>query len=54
MAIDSMSNEVLAAGQDQRTAGFREKFSAWGSIEDAFKFWGERLTKNLAAMLKKK
>ena len=53
MAIDSMSNEVLAAGQDQRAAGFTERFTAWGSVEDAFKFWGERLTKNLVGMLKK-
>ncbi|RPJ33513.1 MAG: DUF3313 domain-containing protein [Deltaproteobacteria bacterium] len=53
MAIDSMSNEVLAAGQDQRAAGFTERFTTWGSVEDAFKFWGERLTKNLVGMLKK-
>jgi hypothetical protein len=54
MAIDSMSNEVLAAGQDQKAAGFTERFTSWGSVEDAFKFWGERLTKNLVGMLKKK
>ena len=54
MALDSMSNEVLAAGQDQKAAGFTERFTAWGSVEDAFKFWGERLTKNLVGMLKKK
>jgi len=53
MALDSMSNEVLAAGQDQRAAGFTERFTSWGSVEDAFKFWGERLTKNMVMMLKK-
>jgi hypothetical protein len=53
MVLDSMSQEVLAAGQDQRAAGFTERFTSWGSVEDAFKFWGERLTKNLVGMLKK-
>ncbi len=53
MALDSMSNEVLAAAQDQRAAGFTERFTAWGSVEDAFKFWGERLAKNMVMILKK-
>ncbi|HVO84218.1 MAG TPA: DUF3313 domain-containing protein, partial [Syntrophobacteria bacterium] len=43
MAIDSMSGDVIAVAQDKRTAGFGERFSKWGSAEDAFKFWGERL-----------
>jgi hypothetical protein len=43
MAIDSMSGDVIAVAQDKRTAGFTERFSKWGSAEDAFKFWGERL-----------
>jgi hypothetical protein len=43
MAIDSMSGDVIAVAQDERSAGFSERFSKWGSAEDAFKFWGERL-----------
>jgi hypothetical protein len=43
MAIDSMTGDVIAVAQDKKTAGFSERFSKWGSAEDAFKFWGERL-----------
>ena len=43
MAIDSMSGDVIAVAQDKKTAGFTERFSKWGSAEDAFKFWGERI-----------
>jgi hypothetical protein len=43
MAIDSMSGDVIAVAQDKKTAGFGERFSKWGSAEDAFKFWGERI-----------
>jgi Protein of unknown function (DUF3313) len=43
MAIDSMSGDVIAVAQDERSAGFTERFSKWGSAEDAFKFWGERI-----------
>ena len=53
MILDSMNSEVLAAGEDQKTAEFTERFTAWGSVEDSFKFWGERLTKNMVRLLKK-
>jgi hypothetical protein len=43
MALDSQTNEVIAVAQDDRSAGFTERFSKWGSAEDAFKFWAERL-----------
>lgn len=43
MAIDFMTGDVIAVAQDKQTAGFTERFSKWGSAEDAFKFWGERL-----------
>ena len=43
MAMDSMTNDVIAVAQDEKSAGFTERFSKWGSAEDAFKFWGERL-----------
>ncbi|MFH0997321.1 MAG: DUF3313 domain-containing protein [Pseudomonadota bacterium] len=43
MAIDSTTNEVVAVAQDERSAGFTERFSKWGSADEAFKFWGERI-----------
>jgi hypothetical protein len=43
MAIDSMSNEVIGAAKDERSAGFTDRYTKWGSVEEAFKFWGERV-----------
>jgi hypothetical protein len=43
MGLDSLTNEVIAVAQDDKTAGFTERFSKWGSAEDAFKFWAERV-----------
>ncbi len=45
LATDSTSNEVIAAAQDTYEAGFFERFSKYGSAEDAFKAWGEKLVK---------
>jgi hypothetical protein len=45
MALDSTTNEVLAAAVDDQSAGFAERFTKWGSAEEAFKFWAERLRK---------
>ncbi len=45
MAIDSTTNEVVAAAEDEYRAGFAERFSKWGSAEDAFNYWGQRLSK---------
>ncbi len=52
MVLDSMRQDVLAAGEDQRAVRFEERFTKWGAVEEAFKFWGERLTKNMAGILK--
>jgi hypothetical protein len=43
MAFDSMTNTVIAVARDQRTAGFTGRYTKWGSAEEAFKFWGDRL-----------
>jgi hypothetical protein len=43
MVIDSVSNDVIAVAQDEQTAGFTERFSRYGSAEEAFKFWAGRL-----------
>lgn len=43
MVFDSMSNEVIALAVDERTAGFDERFTKWGSAQEAFKFWAGRL-----------
>jgi len=42
MALDSLTNEVIAVAQDEKAAGFTERFSKWGSADEAFKFWAER------------
>ncbi len=49
MALDSTTNEVIVVAHDEYTAGFTERFSKWGSVEDAFKFWGERVVAFLDA-----
>ena len=54
MALDSMTNEVIGAAYDEYKAGFTERFSKWGSVEEAFKFWGERFVKYLDDMRSKK
>jgi hypothetical protein len=43
MVIDSMTNQVIAAARDERRAGFTERFTKWGSAEEAIKFWAERI-----------
>jgi hypothetical protein len=42
-----MTNDVLGAGEDSMSAGVTERFSKWGSVEEAFDFWGERLADRL-------
>ena len=43
MALDSMTNEVIAVAVDDRSAGFTERFSKCGSAQEAFKFWAQKL-----------
>ncbi len=43
LAIDSMTNQVLVAARDERSAGLTERYTKWGSAEEAFKFWAERI-----------
>lgn len=43
MALDSLTNDVIAVAQDDRSAAFTERFTKWGSTEEAFKFWAERI-----------
>ena len=45
MVHDSMTNEVIAVAEDEYQAGFTERFSKWGSAEDAFEYWGKRIRK---------
>jgi hypothetical protein len=54
MVLDSMTNDVLGAGEDDMAAGFTDRFSKWGSVEEAFEFWGERLAKRLAYFTKRR
>ncbi|HOW99134.1 MAG TPA: DUF3313 domain-containing protein [Deltaproteobacteria bacterium] len=43
LVLDSVSGEVIGAGQDERTAGFTERFTRYGSARDSFKFWAGRM-----------
>lgn len=43
MVLDTMTNDVIALAVDEKTAGFTDRFSKWGSAEDAFKFWAGSL-----------
>ena len=45
LAVDSMTDEVIAAAKDERSAGLTERYTKFGSVEEAFKYWGERLKK---------
>jgi hypothetical protein len=42
---DAVKGETIGAVVDDRTAGYTERFSKWGSAEEAFKFWAERIVK---------
>ena len=50
MILDSLTNEVIAVGYLEYAAGFTERFTKWGSVEDAFKYWGERGVKAIEAL----
>jgi len=41
--LDSVTNDVILVAVDERTAGFTERFSKWGSAQEAFKFWAGRI-----------
>ncbi len=49
LALDSMTNEVIVAAKDKRAAGFTARYTKWGSAEEAFRFWGERIVAALDA-----
>jgi hypothetical protein len=43
LMFDSMTGEVVAAARGERATGLKEKFTKWGSAEDAFRFWADRI-----------
>jgi hypothetical protein len=43
MGLDSMTNEIHVLAFDQQKAAFEQRFSKWGSANDAFKFWSEKI-----------
>jgi len=43
IVLDSSTNEVIAMAVDQQQAAFASRFSKYGSANDAFKFWSERV-----------
>lgn len=50
MVLDSTTNEVLAAGYADYAAKFTERFSKWGSVEEAFKHWGGMIADQLTRL----
>lgn len=50
MLLNSQTNEVLAAGYLEYTAGFTERFTKWGSVEEAFEYWAEAGRRALHAL----
>jgi hypothetical protein len=45
--LDSQTNQVLAEGVDRRSGGKIDSMSKFGTAEDAFKFWAQRLRTGL-------
>lgn len=43
MAIDSLTDEVIGVARDDRSARFAERSRQWGSAEDVFRYWAERI-----------
>jgi len=43
LVMDSQTNEVIAAGYSDYSAKFTERFTKWGSLDEAFKYWGEQM-----------
>lgn len=41
--LASLTNDVIGVAVDEKTAGYTERFSKWGSAKEAFKFWSERI-----------
>ena len=45
--LDSQTNQVLVQGVDRRSGGKLDSMSKFGTAEDAFKFWAQRLRTGL-------
>ena len=43
MMIDPVNDEVIGVAVDEQVAGFTDRFSKYGSAEEAFKFWAGRM-----------
>ncbi len=54
LCLDSMTNEIVCAGHDEYAAAFTERFTKWGSVEDAFSYWAKRGVKALDNLKAKK
>ena len=50
LVLDSMTNEVIAAGYGDYSSSFSERFSKWGSVEAAFTKWGTQIDNALTAL----
>jgi hypothetical protein len=53
-ALDSLTNERIAAAIDWHSGGKLSGLKKWGSAEDAFKFWTERIKARIDEYTEKK
>ncbi len=54
LVLDSMTNEVIAAGYGSYGATMTERYTKWGQVEDAFKHWAADLSKSWDNLVGKK
>ena len=52
MVLDSLTNQVIAAGYSDYSATFGERYTKWGDVGDAFKKWGEQIDAVLTGLKK--
>jgi hypothetical protein len=50
LILDSMTNQVIAAGYGDYSAAFGERFTKWGQVEAAFTKWGNQIDNALTAL----
>jgi hypothetical protein len=54
LVLDSMTNEVIAAGYGNYSATMTGRYTKWGQVEDAFKHWAADLSKTWDNLVGKK
>ncbi len=50
MFLDSTTNQVIGAAYGDYSASFTQRYTKWGSVEDAFTKWGRQMNKAFTAL----